>query len=351
MPVSEPQTDVTASATSGKAPGPWRVVTAQFMRHRTYRVSLYLIIATVLIAVVADFAASDLPIAVSLEGELYVVPNITRPAGLRAYDNRRLLDEMGPDDWAIFPLVPWGYNTHDLDAVLAPPSEGHWLGTDSGGRDVLARVIHGSRVSLLVGVLSVVVLVVIGTFLGAVSAYYGRWLDLLLMRLLEIVHSVPTILLLVTILAVIMPTGFTSVFAMMGVIGLVRWTDVARLVRGEILRIKTMPYVEAARALGCGDARIIFRHILPNALSPVLVTATFSMASAILIEGALSFLGFGIPDDMASWGGMLNDVRGHTEAWWLAVFPGAAIFLTVTAYNLAGEGLRDAIDPRLRGAP
>jgi peptide/nickel transport system permease protein len=307
------------------------------MRHRLQRVSLYVICGIALLALVADFVASDRPILLRFHGALYICPNLTNPASLRAHDNRRLLDEMGPADWAVFPLVPWGYNSHDMDAVLAPPSTQHWLGTDSGGRDVLARVVHGSRVSLAVGVL-----------LGSVSAYFGGLLDLVLMRIVEIVHAVPTILVLVTMLALIMPTGWKSVVAMMIVIGLVRWTDVARLVRGEILRIRTMQYVEAARALGAGHARILFRHILPNALSPVLVTATFAMASAILLEGALSFLGFGIPEDMASWGGMLNDVRGHTGAWWLAVFPGAAIFLTVTVYNLAGEGLRDAIDPRLK---
>jgi peptide/nickel transport system permease protein len=324
------------------------IVRRQFMRARIHRVSLYAIVALTLLAALADFIASDLPIALSLNGKLYVLPNLIHPAGLRAYDNQRLIARMQPDDWAVFPPVVWGYNTHDLDAVLAPPSAAHWLGTDSGGRDVLARVVHGSRVSLTVGLLSVCVLTVIGVLLGSLSAYYGGLADLLVMRVLEVVHSVPTILLLVTILAIIMPSGWSSVFAMMTVIGLVRWTDVARLVRGEILRVRTLPYVEAARALGYGSARIIARHVLPNALSPVLVAATFSMASAILIEGALSFLGFGIPQDMASWGGMLNDVRGHTEAWWLAVFPGAAIFITVTVYNLAGEGLRDAIDPRLK---
>jgi peptide/nickel transport system permease protein len=188
----------------------------------------------------------------------------------------------------------------------------------------------------------------IGVLVGSLAAYFGGVLDLVLMRILEIVHATPTLLLLVTILAIWMPNGWHSVIAMMVVIGLVRWTDIARLVRAEILRVRAMPYFEAARALGYGSARIIVRHVLPNALSPVLVAATFSMAAAILIEGALSFLGFGIPQDMASWGGMLNDVRGHTEAWWLALFPGAAIFITVTAYNLAGEGLRDAIDPRLK---
>jgi peptide/nickel transport system permease protein len=283
-----------------------------------------------------------------LQGETYILPNITRPGKLSGYDNQILLAQMSEEDWAVFPPIPWGHNTHDLENVLAPPSGDHWLGTDSGGRDVASRVIHGARVSLAVGVLSVTVLVVIGVVVGSLAAYYGGIADLLLMRALEIVHSLPTLLVLVTVLAVLMPTGARAVVAMMLVIGLVRWTDVARLTRGEVLRIKTMPYVEAARALGCGPLRVIVRHILPNALAPVLVAATFAMASAILIEGALSFLGFGIPPDMASWGGMLNDVQGHTEAWWLAVFPGAAMFVTVTVYNLAGEGLRDAIDPRLK---
>jgi peptide/nickel transport system permease protein len=212
----------------------------------------------------------------------------------------------------------------------------------------MARVVHGARVSLAVGILSVLLLVAIGVTLGALSGYLGGGFDLLVMRLVEIIHSIPTILLLVTMLAIIAPTGWGAVVAMMTVIGLVRWTDVARLVRAEVLRVRGMEYVEACRALGLSRARILVRHVIPNALSPVLVAATFAMASAILIEGALSFLGFGIPSDMASWGGLLNEVRTHTEAWWLGVFPGFAIFFTVTVYNLAGEGLRDAIDPRLK---
>jgi peptide/nickel transport system permease protein len=323
-------------------------VRKQFMKRRSHRVSLGVILVMIAVALLADLLASDLPLALSFKGHTYVLPNIFRPGTLTGYDNQILLAEMGETDWAVFPPVPWGYNTHDLEAVLAPPSADHWLGTDSGGRDVASRVIHGARVSLSVGLLSVSVLVLIGVVVGALAAYYGGLADLALMRTLEIVHSLPTLLVLVTILAVVMPTGARAVIAIMLVIGLVRWTDVARLTRGEILRIKTMQYVEAARALGYRPARIIVRHILPNALAPVLVAATFSMASAILIEGALSFLGFGIPPDMASWGGMLNDVQGHTEAWWLAVFPGAAMFVTVTVYNLAGEGLRDAIDPRLK---
>jgi peptide/nickel transport system permease protein len=323
-------------------------VRKQFFRSRSHRISVVVIVTMIAVAILADLLASDLPLAISFQGTTYLLPNLLRPAAISGYDNQLLLAQLTEDDWAVFPPVPWGHNTHDLDNVLGPPSAEHWLGTDSGGRDVAARVIHGARVSLSVGLLSVSVLVVIGVVVGALAAYFGGLADLLLMRMLEIVHSLPTLLVLVTILAVIMPTGARAVIAMMLVIGLVRWTDVARLMRAEVLRVKTMSYVEAARALGCSPARVIVRHILPNALAPVLVAATFSMASAILIEGALSFLGFGIPPDMASWGGMLNDVQGHTEAWWLAVFPGAAMFVTVTVYNLAGEGLRDAIDPRLK---
>jgi peptide/nickel transport system permease protein len=340
-------TDTRAAVAEGHD-GYWVTVRRQFLGRRLNRASLGVILLLFGVAVVADFVASDLPLALEFDGELHLLPNLTRPAALRAYDNQRLLERMTENDWAIFPPVPWGYNSHDLDNVLSPPSAEHWLGTDDGGRDVMARVVHGARVSLAVGVLSVLVLISIGVLVGSVSAYFGGVLDLVLMRIVEIVHSVPTLLFLVTMLALIMPNGWWSVIAMMVVIGLVRWTDVARLVRGEILRIKTLEYVQAAHLLGMSHARVLIVHILPNAMSPVLVTATFAMASAILLEGALSFLGFGIPDDMASWGSLLNEVRSHTHAWWLAVFPGAAIFVTVTAYNLAGEGLRDAIDPRLR---
>jgi peptide/nickel transport system permease protein len=222
------------------------------------------------------------------------------------------------------------------------------LGTDTSGRDVLARVLHGARVSLIVGILSVCVLIVVGVTMGTLAGYFGGILDVILMRLLEIVHSIPTILLLVTLLSVLAPEGYGAVVTMTVVIGLVWWTDVARLVRGEILRVKELDYVQAARAQGAGTARIIFTHVLPNSSNPVLVSGTFALAAAILVEGALSFLGFGIPDDMASWGGLLNEVRSNVEAWWLALFPGAAIFATVTAFNLLGEGLRDALDPHLR---
>ncbi len=311
-------------------------------------VALWILFAFACAAFFADMLASSQPLLLYFHGHLYCFPNLFHPGNLRIYDNELLLKNLHAGDWAVLPLVPWGYNGHDLSHVLSPPDSVHWLGTDSAGRDVLARVLHGARVSLIVGTFSVSVLVTIGVTLGTLAGYFGGILDLVLMRLLEIVHSIPTILLLVTLLSVLTPEGYGAVVAMTVVIGLVWWTDVARLVRGEILRVKELDYVQAARAQGASTARVIFAHVLPNSSNPVLVSATFALAAAILVEGALSFLGFGIPDDMASWGGLLNEVRNNIEAWWLALFPGAAIFVTVTAFNLLGEGLRDALDPRLR---
>lgn len=323
-------------------------VLGEAAKQPTQRAALVVLTTLLAIAITADLLASSQPLLLYFHQHLYVLPNLTHPSELRIYDNDLLIKYLGHDDWAVLPLVPWGYNGHDLTHVLSAPDAVHWLGTDSSGRDVLARILHGARVSLIVGILSVGVLVVVGTTLGTLAGYFGGVIDTLLMRILEIVHSIPTILLLVTLLSVLAPEGYWAVVAMTLVIGLVWWTDVARLIRGEILRVKELDFVHAARAQGASTWRIILMHVLPNASSPVLVSATFALASAILVEGALSFLGFGIPDDMASWGGLLNEVRSNIEAWWLAVYPGAAIFVTVTASNLLGEGLRDALDPRTR---
>lgn len=310
--------------------------------------ALVVLLLLLVVAALADMLASSQPLVLYLHGKVHLFPNLVHPPELRIYDNQLLIERLGAKDWALLPIVPWGYNTHDLQHVLAAPDANHWLGTDSSGRDVLARMIHGTRVSLIVGFLSVAVLLIVGTTLGTLAGFYGGIIDTLLMRTLEVVHSIPAVLLLVTLLSVIAPQGYWAVVAMTLVIGLVWWTDVARLVRGEILRVKQLEFVHAAIAQGARPGRIIFRHLLPNATSPVLVSATFALAGAILVEGALSFLGFGIPDDMASWGGLLNEVRGNLEAWWLALFPGVAIFTTVTGFNLLGEGLRDSLDPRSR---
>lgn len=297
-------------------------------------------------ALFADLLASDLPLAARHGGELYWLPNLTRPAALRAYNNQTLAAALAEDDWLVLPLVPWGQNGHDLGAILAAPSCEHWLGTDSSGRDVFARVVHGARVSLIVALISVLITSCIGLIVGLCAGYFGGVLDTLLMRSVDALHAVPTTLLIITVLQIARPSGFGAVLAMTAVIGCVRWTDLSRLVRAEVLRVRVAPFVEAARALGLPSSQLIRRHVLPNVLSPVLVAASFSMAGAILIEGALSFLGFGVPDDVASWGGLLNDVRDHFHAWWLAVFPGALVFLSVGACNVLGEIVREALDPR-----
>ncbi len=326
----------------------WALVWGQFRARRVNRMALWAVLGLVTLALSADFLASSQPLLLSFRGHLYLFPNVIFYPDLQLYDNALLTRSLGPGDWAVMPLVPWGYNHHDLWAVLQPPSSLHWLGTDPSGRDVAARVIHGSRVSLGVGLLSSLLSTLIGIVLGSLAGYYGRVLDGLLMRLLEIVNSLPTILILVTVLAILAPRGWNAVLSMSLVIALVGWTTVARLIRGEILRVRTLDYVQATRAQGASDLRIMAVHVIPNSISPVLVAATFSMAGAILLEGGLSFLGFGIPADMASWGGLLKQGYGNWEAWWLTAFAGVAVFVAVFTYNLAGEGLRDAIDPRLK---
>jgi peptide/nickel transport system permease protein len=231
--------------------------------------------------------------------------------------------------------------------ATSPWSAPHWLGTDSLGRDALSRMLWGGRVSLSVGVVSVSIYVTIGIILGALAGYFRGIVDLVISRIIEIVICFPTFFLILTIVAFLGP----SIFNIMIVIGLTGWTGVARLIRAEFLRLVDQEFVLAGRALGYSPARLIFRHILPNAIAPVLVSATFGVAGAILTESALSFLGLGITIPIPSWGGILSDGRrAEGAAPWLILIPGLAIFVTITCYNLVGEALRDASDPRLRGS-
>lgn len=237
------------------------------------------------------------------------------------------------------------YSPDDLDAyhVLLPPSADHWLGTDELGRDVLTRIIYGARISLKVGFVSIGIAAAIGTVAGLFAGYYGGWVDQLLMRFVDIMLCFPTFFLMLAVIAMLEP----SIWYIMIIIGLTGWMGVARLIRAEVLTLRERDFVLAARSIGASDTRIIFMHILPNALSPVIVTATLGVAGAILTESALSFLGIGVQPPVPSWGNMLTSGKDYLEfAWWLSLFPGLAILITVIAYNLVGEGLRDALDPR-----
>lgn len=241
-------------------------------------------------------------------------------------------------------LAPFDPAEFNRDSILASPSARHWLGTDALGRDVFSRLVYGSRVSLAVGFVSVGISVLIGAFLGALAGYFGGTVDSAVMRLVDLMLCFPSMFLILAVIAFVGP----SIWNVMAVIGLTGWMGVCRLVRAEFLTLRERDYVAAARALGAGPLRIIFRHLLPNALAPVLVAAVLGVAGAILTESALSFLGLGVQPPTPSWGNILADGRANLDiAWWLSVFPGLAITVTMLAYNLFGEGLRDALDPRL----
>lgn len=240
---------------------------------------------------------------------------------------------------ALAPFDPDGI----LESEIKGPSMKHRFGTDDLGRDILSRCLYGARISLSVGIVAVVIAVLIGTFLGAVSGYYGGWIDGFIMRFVDVMLAFPSIFLILAIQAMLTP----NIYNVMVVIGLTSWMGVARLVRGEFLRIREFQYVEAARAIGCSDFRIIFRHILPNASGPIIVAATLGMAGAILTESALSFLGMGVQPPMPSWGNMLMDSQAYMfDAPWMAVIPGVLILMTVLSLYFVGEGLREKLNVR-----
>jgi peptide/nickel transport system permease protein len=242
-------------------------------------------------------------------------------------------------------LAPWDPNKHDTRRILAPPSAQHWMGTDQLGRDVLSRVLYGARVSLAVGFVSVGIATLIGVLLGAVAGYRGALVDGVIMRLVDLMLVFPRFFLLLAVLAFLKP----SIWTIMVVIGLTGWMSVARLVRAEFLTLREREFVVWSESVGASAARVVFRHILPNALAPVLVAMTLGIPAAILMESGLSFLGLGVQPPHATWGNILTDGKDSLEiAWWMTVYPGLAILVTVLSYNLLGEGIRDALDPRLR---
>jgi peptide/nickel transport system permease protein len=254
-----------------------------------------------------------------------------------------VLAATGKPPFAVFPLRPFAYRETDPTRSILAPSAKHWFGTDTEGRDVFARMLYGTRISLTIGVVAVAIYVAIGIVLGALAGYFGGWVDIAVSRLIEVMICFPTFFLILTLAALIEDR---SIFHVMVIIGVTSWTGVARLVRAEFLKHKSLEYTQAARALGIPTWRVLFVHILPNAIAPVLVSATFGIAAAILVESSLSFLGIG-DLTVPSWGETLNAGRIQGKLW-LILAPGFAIFFVVTVFNLVGEGLRDALDPKLR---
>ncbi len=417
----------------------WANTKKQFRKNKLAVYSWKFIKVLVLIALLADLLANEKPLACSYNGKIYfpVFRSCLADIGLAGYpaelQNVNWRDEHC--SFVLFPPVPYSPTNFDSNnehsvSPLGPqhvPSLfwRHWLGTDELGHDVLSIMIHGTRISLLVGLVAMSIAAFIGILLGSLAGYFGDerlqasrarlllnilffllalfygfavrsyilsdalavsfgsfiWelllsllvmagiiatgnllaiplkripflgkrvklpVDITVSRLFEVMLSIPTLFLIISVSAVV---SKPSIFLVMAVIGLTSWTGIARFMRAELLRVRSLEYIEAAHALGFSEWRIIFRHAIPNALSPVLIAIAFGIAAAILIESTLSFLGIGVPPELLTWGSLLSSARQTPNAWWVALFPGIAIFITVTIYNLVGEGLTDALDPKKR---
>lgn len=418
--------------------GYWKIVRHQFKKNKIAVYSLRVVFIFVFIALFADFIANEKPLVAKYQGSVYfpVLKEYAVDLGMSDWQKefRNVSWKDLEYDWVVWPPVPYLPRNIDVMNTWVGPFDDqnvpskrwkHWLGTDDLGHDVLAGMIHGTRIALLVGLVSMGIAALIGIFFGAIAGYYGdnrlklsiasiviylvgfvlamfyafgtrsyiltdaigtsfgsfMWeflisiilfvaimvgfrylsklikklpinfkeipipLDILISRLIEIVVSIPQLFLIISIAAVV---AKPSIFIVMIIIGLTTWTGIARFTRAELLRIRNLEFVEAANALGYKEWRIIVKHALPNALSPVLIAIAFGIASAILIESTLSFIGVGVPAETITWGSMLSKARQVSSAWWLAIIPGFAIFITVTIYNLIGEGLTDAMNPKLK---
>ena len=329
--------------------GYWSRVVAELRANPRAMLGFWIVAVLAVLALLADFIANEKPYYIELDGKGYspVLIDYGVALGIRSWpepllnaDYRVLVQNA---EVAILPPIPYSSTRVDITGeVYEAPSTRHWLGTDGLGRDVMAGLIHGIRISLTIGLVVVGIQAFIGILLGGIAGYYGGWIDLALSRLFELMLGIPTFFLIITVAAVFPP----SIYTIMIILGATGWVGIARFIRAEFLKVRAQDFVAAAQSMGASDARVMLRHILPNALAPVLVSMAFGVASAILTESGLSFLGIGVPQHLVTWGSILSVARANTFAWWLAVFPGAAIFITVTAYNLLGDGLRDALDPK-----
>lgn len=345
--------------------GYWSETWRHFRRRTVSVIALVAVIFLTLVAIFSPAIVGTKPVMVWYKGALYfpalgyfhdsLEPTVFRNLDFRT-NYAHGLTKNDPDGWAIWPLVyqnpydrvregEWPGHPGNESGATGSPNRWSPFGTTQYGIDTFAQVVHGTRTAITIGFVSMSIAATIGIIIGALSGYFGGWVDMLLSRFTEVVMCVPTLVLILALVALIkQPT----IYHIMGIIGLTGWTGIARLTRAEFLRLRESDFITAARAVGVGRLRIIFRHILPNALSPILVPIIFGIATAVLLESGLSFLGFGPSPPTASWGRMLNEGRGNYEMWWLWTFPGLAIFITVLAYNLIGEGFQEATDPRTR---
>ena len=345
--------EVTTDADNDKLESYSALVKKQFKKNTLAVISVYIVIALILVAIFADFLAYEKPLYVEYNGESHfpVVKDYMVSLGITkwsppelTYINWKTLDDDGKLDAVLWAPVPYGPAEVDLLTGLSKPAGDHYLGTDQVGRDLLAGLIHGSRISLSVGFVAAGISVLIGVLLGSLAGFFGGKVDILISRFIEVMMNFPVFFLIIVIVAIY----GSSIWYVMLAIGLTTWTTEARLVRGEILKVRNMEYITAATSLGIPNWKIVFRHVLPNSIAPVLVSGAFAIAGAIIYEAALSFFGLGVSATTVTWGSLLNESRAASNAWWLAIFPGLIIFISVVSYNLIGEGLRDALDPRLR---
>jgi peptide/nickel transport system permease protein len=368
VPTQEPIPTAVSTARLDSAPaaGYWTETWRNFRRRKLSMLALTFVGLLCLVALFAPLIAGTKPIVCKYKGHLYFpcMGYYSRSWENTIFFRHQFRDQYSiklkqkdPESWAVWPLIyqdpyrrvkdgewpdtpgnPWGTD--------GEPSRINWFGTNQQGFDVFAQMVHGTQVALSVGFVSMGIAAAIGITLGALAGYLGGWADMLISRLIELVMCIPA---LVLILALVAMLDKVTNYHLMAIVGITSWTGIARLARAEFMRLKQMEFVSAARAMGAGGWRIMFRHLLRNALAPVLVPISFGIADAILIESGLSYLGFGASPPNPSWGTLLHSGRiAIQQMWWLILFPGAAIFLTVLAYNLIGEGLQEATDPRLR---
>lgn len=298
-----------------------------------------------LLGVFADVLAADFPIVGKIHGTLYVMPCVTEPVEIaRLPRDARMGRDAG--DWAVGPLVGFGAHTIDKEtAPLSPPSlaAAHPLGTDAKGRDLFARLVHGTRTALGLALVAVALYLAVGSVLGALSGFFGGLLDFVVERVTEALSAFPVLVLVLVVQALLAhPTAISMLLA----IAAVRWTEVARLVRADVLVASQQDFATAARALGASPARVLYRHVLPQAVGPLIVAGALGLGQIVLVESSLDFLRVGLPEPTASWGESLAESRDFVSAWWLLLFPSLFVLAAVVSSNVVGEALRDALDPR-----